>query len=721
MAPLHNTPAAPTCESESTSSLIAPRFFRFVVAAFGFVCASFAVSLIASSATAAPASALLRGIDVSSWQHSGTSGSTCGRPIDWVQVRNSGISFAYVKSTEATSYTNPCFAQDWAGIASVGLLRGSYHYAKPALPISTAVDQARYFVSRAGSMTGPGDLPGMLDLEETGGLDGTQLSNWARAFMNEVTLLTGKKPVLYMGAFFFPGTIAPDISATYQLWLPSYMCQNNGGERICDPYTDTRQPRLPAGWSSWTWWQFSSIEKVPGIYANSFNGQQSNAFNYALDNVDMNWFCCDLSSLQALAGAGSGGGSPFGSFDGTALNSANTIHVAGWAIDPDTTAPIQVHFYTDGAWTGATTADGIRTDVGAVYPGFGSAHGFSADFAVPTGAQNMCAFGINVASGLNLPLGCLSLGGAPKGSLDLATVTQPGKVRVAGWASDPNDWSRSTVVHVYAGTAWTSLPANQPSIDVNNFFGITGNHRFNAEVDASGGPIQVCVYGINDTGPGGPSLLSCKSVTAPTGSPYGSLDVVKARPGAIDIAGWVIDPDTANPTQVHVYVDGVGVAIVASGLRPDVAAAFPLHGANHGFSTSIPVSAGSHRVCVYSINMVGTGSNQTMGCRTVVTRDGNPFGSIDWAASGYGHIGVAGWALDPNTDDPIVIHIYVNGVGVGRLASDYRADVAAAFGNGPNHGFTYLAPRASAAPQTICVFGLNVGAGTNSLIGCRVV
>ena len=124
---------------------------------------------------------------------------------------------------------------------------------------------------------------------------------------------------------------------------------------------------------------------------------------------------------------------------------------------------------------------------------------------------------------------------------------------------------------------------------------------------------------------------------------------------------------------------------------------------------------------MYSINTVGAGSNQTLGCRTVVSGNGDPFGSIDWAASGYGHIGVAGWALDPNTDDPIVIHIYVNGVGVGRLASDYRADVAAAFGNGPNHGFTYLAPRASAAPQTICVFGLNVGAGTNSLIGCRVV
>jgi hypothetical protein len=593
------------------------------------------------------------------------------------------------------------------------MYRGAYHFARPAGSTIAEIDadaraEAYWFVSRiasVGGMGGPMDLPAVLDLEYPGDwksgvsapaykcwfMSQTQLAQWMRTWLSTVHTLTGKVPILYTNSDYWNSCDgAPaDIASTYRLWLASWGVSN---------------PSIPRPWSSWTFWQDGGAP-VPGIGS----------------AIDHNYFCCDERSLQALAGAGSGGGSPFGSFDGTAMNVNGTVHVAGWAIDPDTTAPIQVHFYTDGAWTGATTADGIRTDVGAVYPGFGSAHGFSADFAIPTGAQRMCAFGINVASGLNLPFGCLSLGGTPKGSLDIATVTQPGRVRVAGWAADPNDWSRSTVVHVYAGTSWTSLPANQPRIDVNNNLGIAGNHGFDAEVDASGGPIQVCVYGINDTGPGGPSLLLCRSVTVPTGSPYGSLDVVKARPGAIDIAGWVIDPDTANPTQVHVYVDGVGTAIVASGSRPDVAAAFPLHGANHGFSTSIPVSAGSHRVCVYSINTVGTGSNQTLGCRTVVTRDGNPFGSIDWAAGGYGHIGVTGWALDPDTEDPIVIHIYVNGVGIGRVASDYRGDVSAAFGNGPNHGFSYLAPRASAAPQTICVFGLNVGAGTNSLIGCRVV
>jgi GH25 family lysozyme M1 (1,4-beta-N-acetylmuramidase) len=670
----------------------------------------FFVAFIASIAIASAAGAVITGVDVASWQHPGTSNwlsaenAPCIGPIDWLQVHSAGHTYAYVKATGGTGYTNPCFAQDWAGITAADLYRGAYHWAKPASP---AVDQARYFVSRTGSMTGAKDLPGFLDLEETGGLGRRELAQWTRDFLSEVTRLTGKKPMLYVGRYFWSDNLgsASDIGEQYRLWLPDYHCQAQSGALLCDPNTNSYSPPGFDGWTRWTFWQNYSVGAVPGI----------------VGNVDMSRFCCDLGSLAALAGAGAGAGSPFGSFDGIALNSNNSVHVWGWAIDPDTTSPIAIHFYTDGAWTGSATANVDRSDVGAGYLGFGAAHGFSADFAIPTGAQQICAYGINVSSGANTQLRCVSLGGAPIGSFDGVAVTRPGKVAVAGWAADPNDWTRSTVVHVYAGSAWTSLPANQSRADVNNALGIGGNHGFSAEVDASGGPIQVCLYGINDTGPGGPSLLSCKSVTVPTGSPYGSLDAVNPRVGAIDFAGWVIDPDTASPTQVHVYVDGVGVAVLASGYRSDLAAIFPMYGGNHGFSTSIPVAGGSHQVCVYSINAFGAGSNQTMGCRTVVTPDGSPFGSIDWAGSGFGLIGVSGWALDPDTSNPIVIHVYVNGVGVGMIAGGPRADVAAAFGHGPDHGFSYVAPRASAAAQTICVFGLNVGSGANALIGCRVV
>ena len=81
---------------------------------------------------ATPAGALLTGVDVASHQHPG------GAPIDWVKVRAAGHSYALVKATEGTTYTNPYFVDDWTGAGAAGLYRGAYHYARPALPYSTA-------------------------------------------------------------------------------------------------------------------------------------------------------------------------------------------------------------------------------------------------------------------------------------------------------------------------------------------------------------------------------------------------------------------------------------------------------------------------------------------------------------------------------------------------------------------------------------------------------
>ncbi|CAB4636801.1 unannotated protein [freshwater metagenome] len=473
----------------------------------------------------------------------------------------------------------------------------------------------------------------------------------------------------------------------------------------------------------------------------------------------------------------------------------------------------------------------MRGDVASTYPGFSGNHGYVADFNVPTGAKQVCAYGINVGSGVNSQLGCVSLGGNPIASFDAAGLTHPGKITVAGWAFDPTDPTRSIPVHIYIGPVGTAISANLARADVNTLFGITGNHAFNAELDAAGGVQQVCAYAVNDTGPGSNVPLGCKTLNIPSGSPIAWIDRLSARVGAIDVSGWVIDPDSAssgqvhiyvdgvgyavnadawrgdlgaviprylelygpshgfnfsvavgagahsvcgyavniagtgsnvplgcrtvnapspepfgsldaavggygslsvagwaidpdtpNPTQVHVYVDGVGYAVNANAWRGDIAAAFPASGPLHGYSFSLAASAGNHQVCVYAINIAGAGSNQGIGCRTVTVVDGSPYGSIDWAISIYGQIGVSGWALDPDSNNPIPVHVYVNGVGVGVLAGDYRGDVAAVFGHGPLHGYTYIAPRASAAPQTICVFAINTtGTGSNTLLGCRVV
>jgi hypothetical protein len=105
-------------------------------------------------------------------------------------------------------------------------------------------------------------------------------------------------------------------------------------------------------------------------------------------------------------------------------------------------------------------------------------------------------------------------------------------------------------------------------------------------------------------------------VTVPTGPPIGNLEAVSVSPGSVSVRGWAIDPDVTRSIKVHVKVDGVAVGTVASGSRPDVAAAFPGYGPDHGFSKSVTASPGAHQVCAHGIN-VGSGRNTLLGCRTV--------------------------------------------------------------------------------------------------------
>jgi len=102
----------------------------------------------------------------------------------------------------------------------------------------------------------------------------------------------------------------------------------------------------------------------------------------------------------------------------------------------------------------------------------------------------------------------------------------------------------------------------------------------------------------------------------PTGSPFGSLDVVTGNTGSVRVQGWAIDPDTVSPVQVHVYVDGASLATTAGVVRPDVGAAFPAYGDGHGYDVTLGAAPGAHRVCAYAIN-VGAGANTALGCRNV--------------------------------------------------------------------------------------------------------
>ncbi len=304
----------------------------------------------------------------------------------------------------------------------------------------------------------------------------------------------------------------------------------------------------------------------------------------------------------------------------------------------------------------------------------------------------------------------------------------PGGVRVTGWAIDP-DTAGPVDVHVYVGTAGTNLgAANRARNDIWDRYPAFGpNHGFDGTTGVTtAGQHNVCAYAINAAGtPGGTTPLGCRLVTV-TFDPFGVLDVAARGPGGIRVTGWAIDPDTAGPVDVHVYVDSTGTNLgAANRSRGDVAAAYPNYGPYHGFDATLPAGAGSHNVCVYLINATGTqGGNVQLTCRSVtVTVD--PIGSVDLIQrTNLVNVHVVGWALDPDTASAINVRIVGAATGPTTVtANANRSDIGAAYpGYGSAHGFDSSIVTGP-GPTSVCVYAVNYAgtAGVDKLLRCQTV
>jgi hypothetical protein len=216
------------------------------------------------------------------------------------------------------------------------------------------------------------------------------------------------------------------------------------------------------------------------------------------------------------------------------------------------------------------------------------------------------------------------------------------------------------------------------------------------------------------------ALLAGATTTAAaaTGSPRGTLDVARGGPGTVIVAGWAFDPDTPAPITVLVVLGGEGHPVTANGNRPNVGAAFPGAGDDHGFQLTLPAPDGTQNVCLWALN-TGSGANILLGCPQVTVRSNSPIGTLDVVTDGPSRLTVAGWAFDPDTPAPIAVHIYVDSDGTALTADGSRPDVGAAFpGAGDNHGFAATIP-AKAGTHQVCAYGINVASGGNRLIGCR--
>ncbi len=392
------------------------------------------------------------------------------------------------------------------------------------------------------------------------------------------------------------------------------------------------------------------------------------------------------------------------------------LHVAGWARDPDTTAAIKVAVSSDGTSFIPLVANNPVSSVGN--------YGFDHAYLRPAGTHKICVTALNVGAGTDHMLGCktITFGSSPRGAVGMIGQV-PNNIRFTGWALDP-DVTTAIYVDVYVDhQMFLRMTANRVRDDVAQAYPYYGGaHGFDERRPLSQGSHLVCLYAINQSA-GTNRRLTCRTVTL-NYEPSGSINTLRQTPGGFHVAGWAVDPDTTSAVQVHVLVDGQLVrSVLANKSKPAAPSGLAAAGSNHGYSETVPAVAGTHHVCVSGTNLSsGPILEQTLACRTI-TLDFAPFGAFDSATrpGALTTITVKGWAADPDTDDPIHVHVMLDGTTVDSVANLSRPDVAAARHIGPLHGYLAHIP-ASGGEHKLCVYGMNADAGTvNRLLGCRIV
>jgi hypothetical protein len=101
----------------------------------------------------------------------------------------------------------------------------------------------------------------------------------------------------------------------------------------------------------------------------------------------------------------------------------------------------------------------------------------------------------------------------------------------------------------------------------------------------------------------------------------------------------------------------------------------------------------------------------------------NPVGAFDSAAGGIGAVTLGGWTYDPSTPGASTsVTVTVGGTAAGTLtAAGVRADVNRAKHVTGNHGYSGTLTTTKTGQQSVCVTAVNIGAGSNSSLGCKTV
>jgi SpoIID/LytB domain protein len=412
----------------------------------------------------------------------------------------------------------------------------------------------------------------------------------------------------------------------------------------------------------------------------------------------------------------------FGNIESIGSNSGG-VHVSGWAIDP-TTSPASITISV-GSQGFTFDADGNRPDVAQAHPPSGPAVGFDVTVPAAGGRSTVCVDTGSAAT--RARLGCAIVDvppGGPYGHVDQVRGvpgsggTPPGVI-AAGWAIDPNT-TAPIDVHLYGATFAVPVTANGERPDIGRALPGAGSaHGFSTRIAAPAGALgKLCAFAINVPTPQANPVIGCARYRVPGGPPIGNVEIVSSNAGGAIVAGWAIDPDKTDSSQVRFTVDGNRTFVIAANQsRPDVANVYPDYGSAHGFSVVLPTGSGQHTVCVDLVN-IGLGTNTPFPCTPMSVPDGAPIGSLESVTSGSGALAITGWAIDPPNTEPISVILAIDGALRVVTANQPRPDIDNAH---PNHGFALNVPTGPGV-HSVCAYAVN-GPGTlpNPWLGCTTL
>jgi GH25 family lysozyme M1 (1,4-beta-N-acetylmuramidase) len=182
----------------------------------------------------------------------------------FAKIAKAGYSFVFHKASQF--WPDNKLASRWPQIAQAGMLRGAYHLLSHNA--GSVAEQVERFGTTVGRLV-PGDLGPSLDLEDRDA--GHHSDFWIpriNQFADLIEARLGRQPIFYTSRSYWQEFANDDLGfGQYPLWVV---------------WVNPGEPRLPAGWTKWHFWQWhweKSTTPMPAPFAASDKGVDLDRFN----------------------------------------------------------------------------------------------------------------------------------------------------------------------------------------------------------------------------------------------------------------------------------------------------------------------------------------------------------------------------------------------------------------------------------------------------------